>query len=59
MKGKSVWPLSLPAALTSLTRDDFTLLKGLCEAVHFLLCKQQVEVVLKKKAELNQWSPDQ
>lgn len=26
-----------PAAPSGLTRDDFTLLKGLCETIHFLL----------------------
>ena len=36
-----------------LTRDDFTPLKGLSKAIHLLLSKQQVKVVLKKvEAEL-------
>lgn len=43
---------NVPGQLSSasqLTRDDFTPLKGLCEAVHLLLGKQQVKVVLEER----------
>lgn len=37
-----------PVAST-LTWDNFALLKGLHQTVHLLLCQQQIQVVLKKK----------
>lgn len=45
VKGDVSGPL---LAASQLTRDDFTPLKGLCEAVHLLLSKQQVKVVLRE-----------
>lgn len=47
-KGDAAGP-SFSAAAAGLTRDDFTPLKGLCEAVHLLLGEQQVKVVLGER----------
>lgn len=47
-KGDVAGP-SFSAAPAGLTRDDFTPLKGLCEAVHLLLGEQQVKVVLGER----------
>lgn len=36
---------------STLTWDNFALLKGLHQTVHLLLCQQQIEIVLQQRRE--------